>query len=125
MRAYLIKNVEGDGDTRVKIVDEATFNYVLSGGTMPASQRAAQMAKIAEWQKRGICKASDVQAEIDDLDDDLSSRSYADQERAMQVVSTDFNGAVFNKSYASTKEIMDFLNANGLTLVDEFQGLSW
>lgn len=134
MKAYIVKNVEADGDTYVKVVDEDTFNYVLNGGVMPAGQHqllsqqymAHTVLKPGEWRAGTPADwLAEAQKDIADLADDFSSKTYADQERAMRVTSSDFNGAIFKDGYKDTKDILAFLQANNLTLVDEFQGLSW
>jgi hypothetical protein len=113
-KVYLVRLVEGDGDVYVKLVNGATYNFIVNGGRFPRCQIDAYLA------------GSDlIRAQDDLIMIDKNLATMRESERAGNVLPDRFNGEKLSGYSVSTMQVMEFVTKHGLTLAnEEFEGLS-
>ncbi|RYD66102.1 MAG: hypothetical protein EOP83_05860 [Verrucomicrobiaceae bacterium] len=121
MKAYLIQLVGARSDRMITLVNEDDWMWMLNGGEPPAALVDQIDAQYRAGGYTPVMTRDDHLSALIDLDDNRNP----DNDRAIQLPGSDFNGHSFSGFDKTLIEALGFINTHGLTLEDEYLGASY
>lgn len=132
-----VVNLQGQGDTHLKVLDQASWDWLFTNEPMPdwmiqtyrkaffESQTPGTVYYDRDGSTRTHLTEADFQKELASINYGVVEGSYPDNERAMMVPVPSFNGNSFDEYGGTIKQLNAFLKANQLEIEEEYEGFIW